>query len=262
MEEGNQQTTNPQQFSADPRLAHQKALQPDASFVAEVKAAQQPASDQVQPVPQSAPQTSPQTPPTLSRQPLNGNSPDDNLTEHDTLPVGVSASQLGLNTPQHTGLNWKKLIKLSIIPCVLLALGLGAWIYFSNGYSYTTKTLENGGYVYSFEFNRAASVQNIKGKNYLNGWALHSFQKVSVLAEPVSATPPASCSQEGAGMVQVFTTTINGTTYPVCSLHNAIYGVGFAFDGKNHLFELISKSALNIDTAETIFNSLTVARKS
>jgi len=199
---------------------------------------------------------------TSTPQPFNSNPPDDNLTGHDTLPVGVSASQLGLNTSQRTDRNWKKLIKLSIIPCVLLALGLGAWIYFSNGYSYTAKTLENGRYVYSFEFNRAASVQNIKGKNYLNGWALHSFQKVGVLAEPVAAPSPASCVQEGVGMVQAFTTTINGTTYPVCSLHNAIYGVGFAFDGKNHLFEVISKSALNIDTAETIINSLTVARQS
>ena len=186
----------------------------------------------------------------------------DGLSGHDTLPVGVSASQLGINTSQHADHNPKRLMKLAIIPCVLLVLGLSIWIYLRNAYSYTTRTLDNGGYIYSFEFNRGASQQNIKGKNYLNGWASPTFQRVGVLGEPVTAPVPSSCAQIESDLVQVFSSTINGMTYPVCTLNNAIYEVGFTYGGKSHLFEVISKSAISVDIAEKIINSLTVARQS
>jgi len=88
MDEGNQQSTSPQQYSADPRLAHQKVLQPDASFAAEVKAAQQPATNPARPAPQSEPQTTQPVSTQAQRPAATANS----IYPEPTVDIGIPAA--------------------------------------------------------------------------------------------------------------------------------------------------------------------------
>src|SRR5260221_6136826 len=105
MDEGNQQSTNPQQSLTDPRLAHQKVLQPDASFVAEMKSSQQPivSPNPTQPVVTAELQT-----PALA--PTSANEAKTTGTSESQFPVVMSASQMGIDQSQHER-NWKSVFK-------------------------------------------------------------------------------------------------------------------------------------------------------
>src|SRR6266568_6334789 len=122
MDEGSQQGTKTQQPLAYPGIAHQKVLLPSESFVAEVKASQQSAHDQIQPVPQDALQTSPPE----SSQPLQSAQPEPIYNEPrpttgSQVPVGMSASQMGFSQSQR-GRNWKSVLKPVLVAVVILVV--------------------------------------------------------------------------------------------------------------------------------------------
>ena len=123
MEEGSQQSSNSQKFSADPRLAHQKVLQPDASFVAEMKASQQSAPDQVQPASQDASQVSPQTPPP-NNQPRQHVAPASAIYPEPTAEIGIQSapsSAAKANEPKTTGVQQtSKILAVRVVAAVLV----------------------------------------------------------------------------------------------------------------------------------------------
>src|SRR6266516_3673856 len=129
MEEGNQQRTSPQQ-SAYPRIAHQKVLQPSESFIQEAKTTQQPVASPTSTYPAVTTGLLTPSPAATSANEANATS----VTESQ-VPVGMSASQMGLNQSQRdTGL--KSLLKpVLTVVVVLMVLGAGLLIYKSlSGY--------------------------------------------------------------------------------------------------------------------------------
>src|SRR2546426_69066 len=121
MDEGNRQSTSSSQSTTDPRLTHQKVLQPDASFVAEVKASASANETNAIGITVS-PQTVQPAQPELTNtepKPITGGQ----------IPVGMSASQMGFGQSRHET-SWKSVLKPVLAAVVVLAvLGSGFLLY-------------------------------------------------------------------------------------------------------------------------------------
>src|SRR5258708_5116568 len=148
MDEDSQQSSNSQQSLADPRLAHQKVLQPDASFVAEVKAAQQTAANQGQPALPAAPQSSTQTPQTESNPPQRPIAPASSIYPDATKDIGVPSNKPSFDfpgdEPEAAAVKQTSKAKILVVRAVAAVMILinavnayNWWLYYRHNTSFT-----------------------------------------------------------------------------------------------------------------------------
>src|SRR2546430_2186146 len=214
MEEGDQQNTNSQQYSADPRLAHQKVLRPSESFVAEVNAPQQPSA----------------SPSSISPEATTDLVIPTQTATDGQIPYGMSASQLGLNHPQRD-MNWRSLLK-PVLTAVIVLLVLGAtFLTYRYLYGYGPRTVQGNGFTYTVTYNRAASEVTINSKPYLQGRDQSGHAMLLDVGKSVQTN--FDCHTVAGGTISVIATPqIEGKQHNLCySQALNAYEINFTHNG-------------------------------
>lgn len=180
----------------------------------------------------------------------------------DVMPVGMAASQLGLDRPGRH-FNWRRYARSGMLyPIVLLivvAAGLLFWRYYIDGM--TTKTLSLGGYNYSFSFFRSSKFKQFS--NGMQGYTIN--QDVSAFVGPV-VDMPQYCAELGIQYTQAFTVNIYGVTRNVCKVQygsDQTYAVSFSTQNHNYDFVVVynqSQNAKVYPKLASIFESIKVTR--
>lgn len=123
----------------------------------------------------------------------------------------------------------------------------------------TTSTFTNNGYAYTVLFDKGATVVTSGGIEHLSGYDLPHKVELVVIAYLNSYQ---SCRTEYPTAVVVFNATIQGNTYPVCSdVKKDTMFANFEYKNVWQRIAVYSKgqtSPVDVNTAKTIFNSLTV----
>lgn len=180
----------------------------------------------------------------------------------DAMPVGMSASQLGLDGSHHS-INWAGLIKKGAVTVVVLVVLAGGFLLLKNVFSSMgTKTLTNGGYTYSFVFYKSANKVALP-----NGSQAFKYQDTTVAGVvPTNENPPSACWNIGAQWKEVFTVQAYGATWPVCSPSGVAmsdYTMYFKALNHAHLFTIAYSSqqpATIYPQLQTIFSSVKVSQ--
>lgn len=186
------------------------------------------------------------------------------VSAKDTMPVGMSASQLGLDMPRRS-IKWNRYIRASlylVAIVLLIAGGMVIWKNYNDGM--TVKTLSFKGYAYSFSFFRSAKY--MQSSNGFPGYVTPN--KAFAVVGPISNLPD-FCSELGSQYTQAFTVKIYGATRPVCYTHddfsdfdNQIYTVSFSVQSHYHEFVVIYPKSQNSKVypkLQTILTSVKVA---
>ncbi len=187
----------------------------------------------------------------------------------DQTPIGVSASQMGLEGFSFQ-LEWRKYVKKALITIGVVIVLIGGFTLLKNFISGTsTKTLSNGGYTYTFLFNRFSRSISTNG---VNGFTTNN--NFSVSATPVNIAVPLVCSElnynwhpvftsVGTNWQEAFSVKLYGSTHPVCTPDNKLYQVLFAAINSNHLFVVDYGSPQNSSVyprLQSIFQSIKVSK--
>jgi hypothetical protein len=180
------------------------------------------------------------------------------LASGTDIPIGMSASQLGLDTAgaKYDKLNVLKKAMGTILILILLLGGYGLLEYMFTGMA--TKTLSNGGYTYSFTFNKRAGLVHLN-----DGSAAYKYSS-SIIAsiKPTNDVTPVSCSEIGAQWKQAFTVQVYGATRLVCTPNDAGYSMFFTALNHNHLFSVVyskQQPTSVYSKLKTVFGSVKVS---
>lgn len=188
------------------------------------------------------------------------------ISEKDAVPIGMSASQLGLDMQRkHFHFRWRRNIRNGIYPIatlIVLVAGFVFWKYYVDGMA--TKTLSIGGYNYSFSFFRAATYEQMSNTGF-QGYVLNS--NITATVRPQTTNLFQYCTQLGDQYTQAFSVMIYGTTRPVCtaqdSLGTQVYYLGFSALNQNHGFAVAyskSQNAKVYPKLKSIFESIKVSK--
>jgi hypothetical protein len=186
-------------------------------------------------------------------------------TRNDTFPVGMSASQLGLDESRsHMHIGWRRLIKNGIYPIAMLLVVAGSllfWKYYIDGTA--TKTYTAGNYTYSYTFFRQAKFEHFP--NGMQGYMLGQAEASAFIGPTVDN--PEYCAELGVAYTQAFTVQMYGSAHNVCKAHdnlnNQIYAVNFSTLNKNFEFVIdypVSQNAKVFPKLKSIFESVKVSR--
>lgn len=186
-------------------------------------------------------------------------------TRDDTFPVGISASQLGLDESRsYMHIGWRRLIKNGIYPLAMLLVVAGSllfWKYYIDGMA--TKTYTAGNYTYSYTFFRQGKFERFP--NGMQGYMLGQAEASAIIGPTVDN--PEYCAELGVAYTQAFTVQMYGSTHNVCKAHddlnNQIYAVNFSALNKNFAFVVdypASQNAKVFPKLKSIFESVKVSR--
>jgi hypothetical protein len=186
--------------------------------------------------------------------------PTNPMGSQGQMQVGMSASQLKLDTPTHKGFAWGRLVKeITVLLVVVVAFG-GGFLYLKNLLSsMQTKTLSNGGYTYSFKLNKSATEVQLS-----NGSSAYKYANTLVASvEPSNSANLASCSQIGSQWQEAFSVKVYGAEQPVCTPNGSAYMLYFTALNHNHLFSVTYGSPQTSSvypTLKAIFSSVSVSQ--
>lgn len=181
------------------------------------------------------------------------------LVSGTNIPIGVSASQLGLNTsePRHDKIDVLKKVLGTVLIFILLLGGYGFLEYMFTGM--TPKTLSNGGYTYSFTFNKRASLVHLS-----DGSAAYKYSSSTIASvKPTNDIEPVNCSEIGAQWKEAFTVHVYGASRLVCTPNGFGYSMFFTALHHEHLFSVVYSSQQSTSTypkLESIFKSVKVSQ--
>jgi hypothetical protein len=184
------------------------------------------------------------------------------LNSDNQVPVGLSASQLGLNSPINDSFGRGRFLKKAIIIIiVLIVIALGGLFFKSTLTGLGTKTLSNGGYTYTFKFYKSANLVQLSGGSNAYKYLDHSIAGVL----PSNSPSLTNCSQIGASWTQAFTVNVYGVNGPVCTPNSLNEVFSFYFTALNHnqLFTVTyngPQTSSVYPTLQTIFGSIKVSQ--
>ena len=159
-------------------------------------------------------------------------------------------------------LAWTKHLEAIIVPAMVIAvLGFGVfWVTQKMGTD--TKSLTIGGFTYSFQYAKAASV--VQSSNGMSGYQTDLTH--SVMVGPVNNLSEL-CAAPDPRYSLAFTVQINGDTRPVCKSQDSQgdqeYALSFA--AQNHFHEVIvtdgtASYANDNQKLQSIFESIKVSK--
>jgi hypothetical protein len=157
----------------------------------------------------------------------------------------------------------KRAQKIAIVTLALVLCVLGFWVYFDQTFTYGTKTLENGGWTYSFSFTKAAKEVKMSGANYLYGYSTNGFKSIALVMKPTNDLYLLNCKSLGPDWATAFYQNSLNVSYPVCTNKGLEYTLIFPAGNQNQLVDLISqngKSSIDASTVKLIFGSLVVKK--
>lgn len=181
------------------------------------------------------------------------------LSRKDPMPIGMSASELGLDS-LHKSYNWQKFVKNAVIILFVVAVLAGGYVLLKGLFSgMATKTLSNGGYTYTFTYYKSAKQVTLDNGSK----ALKDSSSTVVTVGPTTVNPPPVCTDITYKMRQISTVTIGGTSYLVCAQNNTDFTMFFTAQNHNHMMTLAYSKQQNSATLpkiENIFSSIKVSQ--
>jgi hypothetical protein len=183
----------------------------------------------------------------------------------DKFPVGMSASQIGLDVQKNRKrIYWRMSIRNGIYPLAMLIVVFGGLLFWRHFSDMATKTLSIGGYTYSFSFFRDATYEQVNGSGF-QGYTVNG--NIAATVRPQSTNLVPFCSEMGDQYTEAFTVQVYGTTRPVCTAQNnlgtQVYYLGFTALNKNHGFAITynkSQNAKVYPKLKSIFESVRVTK--
>jgi hypothetical protein len=169
------------------------------------------------------------------------------------MPFGLSANSVGLG---NGGLNWRRVLFVSIPLTVVLAVAVGTWLFVRSLAALTPHTVYNSSFEYTFLFYRSSETVNLQG-----GSGLKFDGKAFVVAKPTSTDIITDCARLGTKWQPAFHVRIEGVEYPVCRLRDNVFLVTFNHGNTKHLFEISYSAphAINTTDVKQIMESIKVA---
>lgn len=191
---------------------------------------------------------------------LSPNSNQSNPVTNGQMPIGISASQMGLNVPS-IQIEWRKYIKRALITIAVLVVLVGGFTFvkdFITGFD--TKTVTNGGYTYSFMFYRFSHLVTVNGVQI---YKINNSSNVS--AGPTNESVTTFCAQLNRynALQQAFTVQLYGSTRPVCEYQNTLFVMIFTALHENHIVAVTYSKPQNSSVypkLQTIFGSVKVSK--
>jgi hypothetical protein len=196
---------------------------------------------------------SPDTPQMQSQQQAETNQPQQ-YKAIDSAPMGMSASQLGLNTPK-TGIEWSRFIKKALIAIVAIIVLGGGLFYLKNS---TNKLSPLSHYAvsqsspsFTVNFYKNAQVVQKNGLTYLISKDSEGKQ-TAIWIQTLSS--PTSCP----GLARFSFTFDNQSTSGCYNSAKDIYAALVGLNGSMYQISLTSQKPVSVADASAIYSSFVI----
>lgn len=184
-------------------------------------------------------------------------------SKNDPMPVGMSASQMGLDYPTRT-IHWGVYLKSAAILAAVVVVVVTGFVLLNNLFNgMSTHVVTNNGYTYSFSFYKGSSLVQLP-----NGYQAykHDGNMVASVLPTNNDNPPTACYEIGGDWKQVLTAQDFGTAWPVCSptgTKGSAFTMWFRYQNHSHIFTIVynnQQPSTVYPTLQKIFSSVKVTQ--
>lgn len=262
MDQAGQQNPSTESSPAASGVAPKRLIQPSASFMEELKKEQQatpvqPQTPQQPSSPPAAPAETPIASPSIA--PVDA-SPGWGKNGSQ-MPIGVSASQMGLNSPQHS-INWRTYLKPAIVTGMILVVLIAGYLLYSGLFGYASRTVQANGFTYTVTYSRSASKVTVNGQTYLQGTDKFGHTMLLYVAKSVSNDYDCHTSA-GSDLSIVATPQVDGQQHNLCySPSLNVYGMNFTYNNAWYslaIFPKVKGQKLNQSSVITVASTVNIS---